>query len=218
MKTILIFVFLINSIFSIAQCNYNFLLSSKMGSSLYDTYNSLQLNKFTIQVTKDSYKYWEKLDYLNGDSVFRSQINLELRNPCDCGNETIDAHYLFADDMLYRIEITIHIPKNQYLQGFALYKKFIEDVKLENYYKYNWTGSIKNKDEKTRSEEKIGEFVSFCTSEMEAYSCKYSSVEISFKQEYSWSQYTHTHGDISEYIIQLSKVNLKFTKLTCKGF
>lgn len=203
----------------LCQCDNANLLSGKMGTSLYDCYNSLQLNKAAISVIKDPYqKYWKRYDYLKDDSVFYTQINLELKNPCDVGNEIVKGSYLFSDDKLYKIILKIRISKDHFAEGYALYKKFIAEIREKNYYKYSINHEIKSTDFRTQSKEKTGEDIMFFTSKLATQNDKLKYVSISFNHEFARNENTGREGDISEYVIELEKVDLQTTKLTNEGF
>lgn len=220
MKNLLLLLFFnFASLNSFAQCNYPTLLNGIMGNSLYDCYNILQLNKDAIEVTKNPYqKYWEAPKYLNGDSVYKTQIDFKLKGSCFYGNELIDCRYSFVDDKLYCISVKIHISKSQYEQAFETYNKFISEVRKENRLKFEFPFEGFNTEYTSKAEEKIGEGIRFYISESASKECKLSYVSISLLQEFNWDRNRQIHTDVKEYIIQLEKVNLKQTKLTCKGF
>ncbi len=220
MKTYILFLlFLLGKLSSTAQCNYQTFLNVSMGSSLYDCYNTLQLNKSTSEVTKNPYqKYWDSPSYLKGDSVYKTQIDFNLKNPCSGLKEEIEGHYYFVDDKLYFVSIKIHISKPEYETGLALYEKFISDVRKENQLKFEFPFETISKEYSTKAKEKIGEGIRFYSSEIASKDCKLSYSSISIYQEYNWDRDRQIHTDIKEYIIQLEIINLKSIKLTCKGY
>ncbi len=203
------------------QCTYKEIFPVEHGISKFKATTALAAARIIIkdeQSNKYSLAYWDKPDYLNGDSVYKSTIHYDYSfHPCFEGNEN-ELQLSFVDDMLYKIETTVVYSNTQFNECIANYNKLVEILKVQ----FPYWEEFQSKTVDTQ--EQLGEGLWFTrVPEHELDELKIEVLSIGYEIEYEreWSDYKkewYRTGNVVSYKIEIQFVDLRGTKLTGEGF
>jgi len=217
-KTILILILGVYvNIHVFGQCITDNLFPLDIGVSKFQAINTLNLKNNIFEV-KDFLNYWSHPDYLNGDSVYSSQVNFKYKTH-DCLKSTDnDVLLSFTDKKLYRMTLKIYFKPENYDKCLENYNQILASLKKEypvydGFYSYN----------DTITKEQTGEGYWLYKNEEEKHADKFEQISISYTMEYEekWSSYSKEYyktGKIDQYVIKVSFVNCKGTKLDKRGY
>ena len=214
---ILIIVFgLLSSIETLGQCYTDLLFPVKVEMSKFQAINTLNLQENVYEV-KDALNYWNHPEYLDGDSIYYSQVNFKFRKH-NCIKSTDNIVLLsFADQKLYQLTLRIWFMPKDFDECLANYNQILESLKMEFPYYNGFITSNKETDEQ------IGEGFWMYKSEEEKHKDKFEEVSIGYKIKYEkkWSEYykeLYKTGNIDKYLLEITFSNLKDTKLDRRGY
>ncbi|MBL4715152.1 hypothetical protein JYT59_00260 [Sphingobacteriaceae bacterium AH-315-L07] len=194
------------------QCSINLLFPVKISMTKFQVINSLNLleDVYRIRSTPGS---WNHPEYLNGDSVHKSEVNFEFKSHNCIKSEVRNVVSLgFADKRLYKMTLEIWFEPEEFNKCLENYNQILESLKKEfTYYSEFIVSDIENN-------EQMGEGVWLYKSEEEKHKDKFEEVSICYEFQYDTvfidKLMTRVKtGSIDYYKLEISFVNLKGTKL-----
>jgi len=223
MKNILVVLLCVFSLPSLtkAQCTFEKIFPLKHGVTKFKTITALALLDYIESDKKrnketGSYNPWYKPDYLKGDSVLWNNLHFTyINNECFKSDEN-ELNLYFADDMLYRMDVTLTFSNDKFEDCLATYNNLVTLFKNQF---YDWSDIVNTN---TETNEQIGEgYWLYPTSKNERDNIKLNKLEISYKVIYErkWRELeSYLTGNVDRYEINLSFINLNGTKLTNRGY
>lgn len=205
--------------FANGQCSFENLFPVPNGVSKFTSINSIKLNSNLKEYDQPSYvtgtmDWVESPDYLKGDLVKKSKY-FAVYKYHSCFQNWDDSHlYLgFVDDKLYQTILTLNYSSDNFSSLIENYNTVVEILK--NKYIYQDHFGLKD------NEEQVGEGFEFrpykeFRSKIESVNIKY---EIVYEEKWNISkQVKEKTGKISGYKLQITRINLKGTKLDNRGY
>ena len=220
MKNI-IFLFVLISLNTNAQCTWNSFFPFQAGNSKFDIARIKSTNP-TVADTEDkeglndiidlSNNGLHKFEYLK-DSVYLNFINLRfINNNCFKGYSN-NIQVTLSDDKLHKGKV-----KLRYYNYDTMKKQYDELLKLvPDVYRFTLPFQITNK----KTNEKVGEGLWFMTKENSEQDEKLNrlgiSYEFNFKRVKDKGKY-HSTNEIVSYTIEIDIVDLRQSRLTRQGY
>ena len=216
-KTILLINLLICQFISgFGQCNLSSLLPFESGSTRYTVnLKLLEMKNITKEYVPSlsDFFYWDKPDYLNGDSVYKSWIfSYYNNNDCIVGHKN-KLRFDFVDDRLYKKSLKISFNKDEFVECMKIFNSLV------NHYKPKYVPGNKII-QRHSTNEKFGEGVNFIFKENNKYLEELNiDYWIIYKEEFS--QITHMPiltDEIEGFYLEIEYVNLFGTKLNKSSY
>lgn len=203
-RLIIILIIIGSTLKTYSQCSVNELFPVHHGMSKFEAINTLNLQDNIYEVI-DLLNYWSHPDYLEGDSLYHSQVNYKIRtHPCVNSYDN-GVHMSFLDHKLYSLTLFISFIPKDYKKCLENYNQILSSLKQEfpYYEKYILNNSETN--------EQIGEGYSLYKSakDKNKYNSEEISIEYKIEYEFKWSDNLKTYyktGNINKYGLQISFV------------
>ncbi|MFM1893582.1 MAG: hypothetical protein RIQ90_748 [Bacteroidota bacterium] len=197
------------------QCLTNDLFPVRHGMTKFQAINTLNLQDNVYEV-QDFLNYWSHPEYLEGDSVYDSQVNYKIMTHGCIKNYDNIVLMSFADQKLYEITLRIWFKPKDFDKCLENYNQVLESLKKEFPY---YGGFISRNQEN----EQVGEGYWLHKSEEDKKKAKFEKVSVGYSIEYEtkWSDYSkkmYKTGNIDKYLLEISYVNLEGTKLDRRGY
>lgn len=209
--------------FRLSQCYFKDFFPVKHGLSAFKASIAIASIK-NLKVDEEKNKYsnifnrWKKFDYLNGDSVFLSELNYDyIFHDCLKSSDN-DLELRFVDDKLYKIIIRSSFPKTRFEESIESYNSLITIFKnnFMDWEPREWFNG--------ETHEQLSEgYVFYPTTKENRNKLKVEELRIDYSLIYERKYNAingeyYTTGDVSYYVVQIEYVNLKGTKLTSEGY
>lgn len=215
-KYLIIILFFLSTSNLFGQCVFDDLFELKIGLSKFKAINVLNL-KENVSDLREVYSAWDNFGYLKNDSVFLSQVNYKYKaNGCLKNNDN-QVILKFADDKLYKIDLKTWFKPDEFKNCVELYNGML--ILLGYDFQYSDQFTIKTEN----SIEQIGEGRFLYKNRDEKSKKKFEKISISYKIEYEtvWNNNENKMiktGKIDRYILEISLINCKETKLDTRGY
>ena len=202
-----------------SQCTFEKIFPVKHGMSIFKATTTIAYLK-DIKEDKEENKYsgiinyWNKPDYLNGDSVFKTSLYYDyLYHDCFKGDEN-KLLLRFVDDKLYKILITLTFSNSKFEKCMENYNTLVAIFKKHfvDWEKINISNNT--------PAEQIGEgywFYPTTKNKKDDVKIENASIEYEIEYEKEWNDFKKEYyqtGNVKKYILEIGFVNLAGTKLT----
>lgn len=182
----------------------------------FEVINKLNLQE-DISEIEDFMNYWDTYEYMENDSFYHSQVNFKTKvSECVKSNDN-RILLTFADHKLYKLTLRIWFKPEDYNLCLANYNELFETIQNEFPYAFKFS----TKDDE--SGEQVGEGYWLYKTEEDKKKKKFQEVLIEYAFEYEkiydkYEEVWRKTGKIKNYILEISFVDLKETKLDKRGY
>lgn len=217
-----LFLLLILSLRSFSQCTIDELFPIKLGQTKIEVLKTLQLhNDFVLGKGQENViaDTWKKFDYLEPDSVYRSQLVFNTtRNLC-FNNYAAKLILEFSDNILFEITYELNFDKNDFSSANDIYETIISIMKP--IFKDSWEDEYTSYKGDVAPNESTGMFYKFRNFEPEDRNMIYTEVSYNFDKKYVYSKRTYKledTGEIEKISLKIKDVNSTFVKIDGRGY
>ena len=223
MKAFIIFFCCLLSVdYSLGQCNMNDLFIVDLGISRFQALKEFQLRDNYQLEEPHPYSrgnYWDKPEYLEGDSVYRSSLNYVIDDHACFNSGTANMSLRFADDILYSIDYYVDFDLNKFKLCYEAYTALSELLKplYEGYYETEFKSYTSG----VTPEESNGEVIVFYSGPEDLNNTNETRLSYYFEHEYKWDS---NHGGLQmtgyyeRIVLELGKIDLTLVKLDNRGY
>lgn len=176
---------------------------------------NLQPDIYEIENAYNEWEGWQ--EYLKGDSVFKSRVTYKYKTNSCVNSESDDnsVELSFVDDKLYKMELEISFKPNILNKCLENYHQVFESLKKA--FPISYPKTIYKDDSK---KEQIGEGYSLYKKDINfTKPIKFEEAEVEYRVKYEYDyKISKETSTIKYYVLEITYVNLKGTKLDNRGY